>query len=341
MAFSEIMFCPEYYIDGVNVFDDENRVHLGKVDIDLRLRVSYSKLDNVDVYQVKGKHVSVKICISKVKDFYIISYYDSKEFYKVARFRRELLSSSKKNRELLENIAIKQSKEKDNPNIMYSSNNKRRVYIENKDDIIMVYHQYLEVRDYMSYHFREDISSSNYWNWELGVGVSYYASIDDAKAASKDWISEKYDEPEYEDVSYLWAEELGKKESILQHLKYAYIGLAIFTIPWIFFPLFGLSKWGLMLLIGMIDVMSIVIAFLALYFQNNNVSYHITDKSIIIIMGVEKEIPFDNIESFDLIKKKNKGTIKFKLKKGLSKSAKFINVVDYETAYKILKEKVH
>lgn len=339
------MFCSEYYIDGVDVFNDENRTLLGKVNIDLRMRISFSKLDNVNLYQVRGKHANFKICISKVKDFYIISYYDSKEFYKVSRFRRELLSSAKKNRKLLESIAIAKSKEIENDNIMYSSDNRRRVFIESKDDIIMLQHQYLEVRDYMYYHFREDISSSNFWSWELGSGVSYYSSIDDAKKEAEEWISDKYNDPlVYEDVEYLWDEGLSKKDSMFLQFKYLFIGIGIFTLPWLIFPILGLSNWWLILLILLIDVASIGMATLAIYLQPHTIHYYITDKSIITFGGIEREVPFDNIESFELVKNKfnkNKASIKFKLKKGSSMGINFISIKSYEQAYKILKEKVH
>jgi len=345
VGFSEVMFCNEYYIDGVDVFKDENRKFLGKVDIDLRMRVSYSKLNGVDLYEVKGTRTTFKICISKVKDFYIISYYDSKEFYKVSRFRRSLLSSAKKNRELLEKIAITKSKEIDNPNIIYSSDNRRRACIENKNGMIMLLYQYLEVRDYISYHFREDVNSNNYWSWELGTGVSYFADIEDAKKEALEWVKDEYNEPLiYEDVEYLWSEELSKKETVLAMLKYMGIVLCIFTFPWMIFPILGLSNWFLMVLILFIDAFSIGIASFALWLQPNSISYYITDKSIISFSGIERETPFENIESIKLVKSKfnkNKASIKFKLKKGLAISFNFNGIKDYEEAYKILKEKVH
>ena len=40
--FSEIIFTNEYYINGVNILDDNNVEYLGNIDIDLKVNLSFS-----------------------------------------------------------------------------------------------------------------------------------------------------------------------------------------------------------------------------------------------------------------------------------------------------------
>lgn len=79
--FSEIIFTNEYYINGVNILDDNNVEYLGNIDIDLKVNLSFSKIDNAKL--IKIKDLNFEIVIAEVKDFKIVCYLKSNMFYKI------------------------------------------------------------------------------------------------------------------------------------------------------------------------------------------------------------------------------------------------------------------
>ena len=70
---SEIVFTDQYYINGVDVFDDANVELLGNIDVDLRMDLSFSKLRNAKLYKIKS--LGCKIAIADVRDFKIVIFF--------------------------------------------------------------------------------------------------------------------------------------------------------------------------------------------------------------------------------------------------------------------------
>ena len=138
--FSEIVFTNEYYIDGIDIFNNANVEYIESIAIDLRMNLSFSKIDNAKVYLIKN--LNKKIVIADVRDFKIVCYLKSNMFFKICNHPRHL-ESLIKNHDLLEEFAIKKIKTIKKDNILYSSNYKTRAVISNENGVISVQYQTL------------------------------------------------------------------------------------------------------------------------------------------------------------------------------------------------------
>ena len=116
--FSEIIFTNEYYINGVNILDDNNVEYLGNIDIDLKVNLSFSKIDNAKL--IKIKDLNFEIVIAEVKDFKIVCYLKSNMFYKICNHPRHQ-ESLYKNYNLLEEYVIDKIKNISSDNIVSHS----------------------------------------------------------------------------------------------------------------------------------------------------------------------------------------------------------------------------
>ena len=81
VCFSEIVFTNEYYICGVNVLDENEVEYVETIAIDLEVNLSFSKIDNAKVYRIKESNI--KIVISEIRDFKIVSYLNNILFHKI------------------------------------------------------------------------------------------------------------------------------------------------------------------------------------------------------------------------------------------------------------------
>ena len=176
--FSEIVFTNEYYIDGVNILDDRNIEYLGNIDIDLKVNLSFSKIDNAKL--VKIKDLNIDIVIAEVKDFKIICYLKSNILLKVANHPRNQ-ESLYKNYNLLEEYVINKLKKLTYDNIVYSPDYKTRGFVSYENGLVSLKYQRLEIEDEEGFYFYEDVSSDDFWSWEDLSGISYFDTLENAK----------------------------------------------------------------------------------------------------------------------------------------------------------------
>ena len=191
--FSEIVFTNEYYIDGVNILDDRNIEYLGNIDIDLKVNLSFSKIDNAKL--VKIKDLNIDIVIAEVKDIKIICYLKSNIFLKVATHPRNQ-ESLYKNYNLLEEYVINKLKKLTDDNIVYSPDYKTRGFISYDHGLISLKYQRLEIEDEVGFYFYEDVSYDDFWSWEDLSGISYFDTLENAKKEAtlylQNYITERY-----------------------------------------------------------------------------------------------------------------------------------------------------
>ena len=103
-GFSEIIFPKEYYIDGVNVFDDANRTLLKYDDIAIEdINLSFSKIKSAPLYLINGKSRKFRLYIVAIRDFIIVSFYSNGEFYRLCNQSNHRKEDHKKNYDLLLN----------------------------------------------------------------------------------------------------------------------------------------------------------------------------------------------------------------------------------------------
>lgn len=341
--FSEIVFTNEYYIDGVNILDDRNIEYLGNIDIDLKVNLSFSKIDNAKL--VKIKDLNIDIVIAEVKDFKIICYLKSNLFRRICNDPRHQLSVFN-NYYLLEEYTISKIKKLSDDNIVYSPDYKTRGYISNKNGLISLKYQRLEIEDEIGFYFNENVNSNNFWSWEDLSGISYFDTIENAKKEAETYLANYVHEPNelyVQQYKTLWQYSLNKVNSWLYQMKFACLGIFIFPLSMMIFPILGLSNWNIMWLFGGCIVFSLILGGSVLWFNVGTISYEISDKGICAFKGIVFQCSYDNIKSVRIKKNifnKNKGSIKFKLHKGLAVNYNFDNIENPEKAYKIIKEQM-
>mgnify|MGYP003292832406 CR=1 FL=1 len=52
--YSEIVFTNEFFVDGINIFDSNNVEFIKNIDIDLKMNLSFSKINNAKVFKIKN-----------------------------------------------------------------------------------------------------------------------------------------------------------------------------------------------------------------------------------------------------------------------------------------------
>jgi len=138
-----------------------------------------------------------------------------------------------------------------------------------------------------------------------------------------------------------WSCSLGVIKSFLLQLKYVALGMLFVLLPMTLFPILNLSNWNILILFGGVATFTLIIASLALWKNKLDVSYQITTKKIFVNKGIMLSTTYDNIKKVKLRKSifnKNRGTVKFYLKKGLSINYSFEGIVDCERVYQIILE---
>ncbi len=179
--FYEIVFTNEFYIDGVDVFNNNHRIEMKKIDIKLPFNVSYSCLNESTLYKILGMSSNFSIAISNVRDFCIISFITSKDFLKAHKNRDITINSNERNLELkLAVVASILSKDLENNNNYYSENYRRKAVIEKIQESFKVTYYGLLIEDEYDFHFRENINKSNFYGWQDEGTASYYDNYENA-----------------------------------------------------------------------------------------------------------------------------------------------------------------
>lgn len=341
--FLEFVFTDKYYIDGIDVLNENNLLFVKNLDLDLKMDLSFSKIDNAKLYKIID--LNILIAIADVRDFKVLCYLKANSFFKIINHPRHQ-ESVKLNHSILEEYVIDKVKKHTEENILYSADFKTRAVICLDNDIISIKYQTLNIGDDEDFYFYEDINSNNFWFWEDMDGISYYDTLENARKASREFLSNYVTAPNiFFDKPYnsLWSYQLDRFSSWLYQMKFACLG--IFSLPLLLtlFPLLGLSSWNIMWLFGGCAFISLIIAGSTLWNNYGIISYEISDKGIHAVKGLLYECSFDNIKKIKIKKNlfnKNKGSVIFKLYKGLSINYNFINIEKPEEAYKIIKDKL-
>ena len=138
-----------------------------------------------------------------------------------------------------------------------------------------------------------------------------------------------------------WSYSLGRKRSFFMQMKYAFMGMLLFLLPMMLFPVLKLSNWNIMILLGGAAVFSLTVASVAIWKNKLDISYQITTKKIFADKGIPLSTTYENIKKVKLkrsIFNKNIGTVKLYLKKGLSINYSLEGISDCDKAYQLILE---
>lgn len=136
-----------------------------------------------------------------------------------------------------------------------------------------------------------------------------------------------------------WSCFLSTKQSFLFQLKYVMLGGSILLLLSVLLPLFNLSNWKILFLSGGCTIFALIIAVIALIRNKLSINYAITTKNIFIFNGLALRTTYDNIKKVKIKKnilKKGYGTIKLKVKKGLSLNYQLANIPEVEKVYNLI-----
>ena len=342
--FSEIVFTKEYFICGVNVFDENEVEYIETISIDLQMNFSFSKIDNAKVYKIK--RLNFNVVISEIRDFKIVSHLKNNlayKFYSHPKYGESL----NRNYSLLEEFVVNKLKNLPIDDlIIYCSDYKTRAVINKSDNIISIKFQTLEVCYDLGDFFYENVSSNDFWWWEDLPGISYFDSIENAKKEAEVYLSNYIPKPNlYYEKPYvsLWEYQLTRVQTWLYMMKFAMVGPILIVMLSCLLPIFGQSNWNILWLSDGCGLFALVLGGILIWKNYLPISYEITDNGIIAIKGLYYSTSYNNIRSVKIKKSlfnKNKGSIKFKLKKGSPINYNFDNIENVEEVYKIIKENI-
>lgn len=138
----------------------------------------------------------------------------------------------------------------------------------------------------------------------------------------------------------LWQYSPSKSRMFFYQLKYASIVPVIGLLAGLILALTGIILWIGLILFGGTAVITFVITCLALSRQRGRIIYTITETKIIIAYPSQcLTSDFANIKKIKKIRSlfdKNVGTIKFKVKKGLSVNYQFAKIDNVDKVYDLL-----
>lgn len=141
----------------------------------------------------------------------------------------------------------------------------------------------------------------------------------------------------------LWSCNLGRQRSFWVQMKYAALGAWILPVLSILYPLTGNSNWYLLYLTFGVGIFTLLLAAFFLYRNHLDINYQITTKKIFVFNGLHRSTDFENIRSVKLrrnLLRKDRGTIRLKLKKGLSLNYLLENIPDVDRVYQLLSEQI-
>ena len=307
--FFEIVFTNKYFINSIDVLNINNLKFIDYINIDLNINTSFSKINKAKLYKIKD--LNIEIAIAEVRDFKIICYFKPNTFFKLSQHPRHK-ESLIKNYKLLDQFVVDKLKNKNEENVIYSPDYHTRALINLSDNIISLTYQKL---DFMKDYLNEDINSDNFWFWEEFSGISFYDSIEKAK-----------------------------KESWLYQMKFVTFGIICFLAFLLIFPILGLANWNILLFFGICILISLILSGSVLWNNSNIIYYEVSDKGIHAVKGLLFECEYKNIKTIKIKKNifnKNKGSIKFKLHKGLAINYNFDNITNPEEVYMIIQNNLN
>ena len=262
--FSEIVFTNEFFVDGINIFDSNNVEFVKNIDIDLKMNLSFSKINNAKVFKIKK--LGFKIVIAHVRDFKIICYLNSNMFFKVSNHPKNY-ESKHKNYTLLEGYAISKIKESLDDNMVYSSDYKTRAFISNNNGLVSLKYQRLEIEDEEDFYLYEDVNSNNFWTWEDVPGISYFDTLDNAKKEAitslKNYNSDSY-RYHKEPNNIIWEYILTRFETFLYMMKFIIIVPISVVLLSCLMPISGITNWNFIWLSSGCSTLAILISILAI-----------------------------------------------------------------------------
>ncbi len=149
-----------------------------------------------------------------------------------------------------------------------------------------------------------------------------------------DFVPENEDDEEVQ-----WEYTLSKKQTLLYSLKFVVIAVLPFPFLSMLFPILGLANWYIVLLVGGAVLFTLGIASFAMWRSGAIIAYTVTAERIIVWKGTLFVTTYDNIKSVKLKKskrKKNTGTVKIYVKKGLSLNYHIVGVPNPEEVYHLI-----
>lgn len=348
MYYFEIVFPKEYYINGVDIFNEQNKELVGTDAIKLPIRnASFRLIESANCYLVHGKMLDFKIYLAKVKDYYVVAFPSARMFRKIYSCPIYGSADNEKNYETRLKFVINKIKQNKEDQCVYSEDYTARAVFNYVNDSVSVCYQYLSVDDDFCDLFNnlDDISSNNFWYWEPDQGVSYFDSFDEANKCAKEYLKLWRKKVEnYSVKKPLWSYEKSRHESFMEEFKYVIIVCLILLLIGVVMAVTKVTNWNILILFGGADIFTMLIAAFAMIRNNSRHSYYIYDEEISVKFGIVFSLKLEQIKKVKLIKNifnKNKATIKIKAKNGLSLNYHFRNIKDYKTAYDILIDKLN
>ena len=139
----------------------------------------------------------------------------------------------------------------------------------------------------------------------------------------------------------LWTCQTSKIQYLAFALRYMCIPIAVFFLLGIGLVVGGAMDWrGLWFFVG-ISVVTLLIGSVAILTQDTTSMYLITDKKIMIdYPGALYQCEYSNIKSIRRVRSvfcKNKGTIRFRLRKGLSMNYQFGMIENIDEVYRLVR----
>ena len=340
--FFEIVFTNKYFINSIDVLNINNLKFIDYINIDLNINTSFSKINKAKLYKIKD--LNIEIAIAEVRDFKIICYFKPNTFFKLSQHPRHK-ESLIKNYKLLDQFVVDKLKNKNEENVIYSPDYHTRALINLSDNKISLTYQKL---DFMKDYLNEDINSDNFWFWEDFSGISFYDSIEKAKKEANLFLNncDTSFNNDFNASSYnsLWKYSLSKKESWLYQMKFVTFGIICFLAFLLIFPILGLANWNVLLFFGICLLISLNLSGSVLWNNSNIIYYEVSDKGIHAVKGLLYECEYKNRKKNKIKKNifnKNKGSIKFKLHKGLAINYNFDNITNPKEVYMIIQNNLN
>lgn len=344
--YSEIFFTETYYVNGVNIFDDNYREFVSKIDLDLRMDLSFSKLKSANLYLIKGRNFEFELAISKDRDFYIICYLNARTYLKSRSNQVISQVDAEKNYRELKDLALANSEF--NEDYIYSNSKLFRAKLRKNDASVEVSYENLEVDDEMMLYFFENVSPENFFSWERLHGISFFESKESAieeakrnlgvmdvdgvdKTVAKRWVPLD---------KILWRFQHSSRYVFLYQLRIMLITIIFFLFIGVVIALSGFSNWKIMYLFGGTALITITISLFAMRTNGFNMFYEVTDKRVVVFDGLYHDVYYDNIDSIKAKKKmlsRKRGTIAIK-KKNRFFRLKIKNIEDYNDVYNTIND---
>ena len=183
--YSEIIFGKEYYIGGVDIFSESPfRTYLGKVIMQLPVKVSYGLIEHAHLYLFKLKRRKFRLAIKEISDdVHIVLYFSERSLRIVGRTKDD--DDNKRNDEILRQSVFKNLNDYYVPDkyTIYTRDFKRRFVFTVDDGCVKVWEENFYISEDATIDFPPNLSrpySEAGYYLRSGGRLSYYASLEDA-----------------------------------------------------------------------------------------------------------------------------------------------------------------